>query len=490
MENKSIKYNFFMNFILTVSSILFPLITFPYVSRVLLVEGNGIVAFSASITTYFSMFASLGIPTYGIRACAKVRDDKSKLSTVVQELFIINIITTFIVSIAFVLSIYLVPKFNLQKELFLINGITLILNALGVNWLYSALEQYKYITIRSLIFKIISILLMFLFVKNTNDYVIYGAILVFASAGSNILNFINLRKFVSFKKTEKYDFSQHIKPILIFFGTSAAISVYTNLDVAMLGFIKSDIEVGYYNVGIKVKTVFISLVTSLGTVLLPRLSYYIENNKIQEFKKMIVKAINFVLVVSTPIVLYFVVYAKQSVLLLSGPAYMGSIIPMQFLMPTVLLIGLSNITGIQVLVPLNKEKELLISIIFGAVIDFVLNLYFINLWGASGAAASTLIAEFVVLLVQCIYLRKYLYQVLRHISFSKIIFANVVSLIAVLSFKYIITFSKGVFIELLTTSVVFFLLYGVMLVLMKETFVVENILPFIKGVKSKLIKHK
>lgn len=488
MENKSIKYNFFMNFILTVSSILFPLITFPYVSRVLLVEGNGIVAFSASITTYFSMFASLGIPTYGIRACAKVRDDKSKLSTVVQELFIINIITTFIVSIAFVLSIYLVPKFNLQKELFLINGITLILNALGVNWLYSALEQYKYITIRSLIFKIISILLMFLFVKNTNDYVIYGAILVFASAGSNILNFINLRKFVSFKKTEKYDFSQHIKPILIFFGTSAAISVYTNLDVAMLGFIKSDIEVGYYNVGIKVKTVFISLVTSLGTVLLPRLSYYIENNKIQEFKKMIVKAINFVLVVSTPIVLYFVVYAKQSVLLLSGPAYMGSIIPVQFLMPTVLLIGLSNITGIQVLVPLNKEKELLISIIFGAVIDFVLNLYFINLWGASGAAASTLIAELVVLLVQCIYLRKYLHQVLGQISFIKIAFANIISLAVISPFRYAVTFSKGIFIELLLTATIFFLSYGIVLVLTKETFVIENILPFIKKRKDKLFK--
>lgn len=479
-----------MNFILTVSSILFPLITFPYVSRVLLVEGNGIVAFATSITTYFSMFASLGIPTYGIRACAKVRDDKNKLSKVAQELLIINVITTLIVIIAFVLSIFLVPKFNLQKELFFINGITLVLNTLGVSWLYSALEKYKYITIRSLIFKIISIFLMFLFVKDTGDYVIYGAILVFASAGSNILNFINLRKIISFKKTEKYDFNKHIKPILIFFGTSAAISVYTNLDVAMLGFIKNDVEVGYYNVGIKVKTVFISLVTSLGTVLLPRLSYYIENKKIQEFKNMIVKAVNFVLVISMPIVLYFIIFAKQSVLLLSGPAYMGSVIPMQFLMPTVLLIGLSNITGIQVLVPLNKEKELLISIIFGAVIDFVLNLYFINLWGASGAAASTLIAEFVVLLVQCIYLRKYLYQVLRHISFSKIIFANVVSLIAVLSFKYIITFSKGVFIELLTTSVVFFLLYGVMLVLMKETFVVENILPFIKGVKSKLIKHK
>ena len=148
----------------------------------------------------------------------------------------------------------------------------------------------------------------------------------------------------------------------------------------MLGFIKSDIEVSYYNVGIKVKTVFISLVTSLEQFCYLGLSYYIENNKIQEFKKMIVKAINFVLVVSTPIVLYFVVYAKQSVLLLSGPAYMGSIIPMLISYANSFINWIIKYYRNTGACATKQGKELLISIIFGAVIDFVLNLYFINLW--------------------------------------------------------------------------------------------------------------
>ena len=143
LKTKSVKFNFIMNMILTASSFIFPLITFPYVSRVLLVEGNGYVSFATSVLTYFTMFASLGIPSYGIRACAQVRDDKKELSKVTQELLIINIATTLLVSIVFVVTLFTVPQFKEQQTLLWINGATLILNAIGVNWLYSALEQYK-----------------------------------------------------------------------------------------------------------------------------------------------------------------------------------------------------------------------------------------------------------------------------------------------------------------------------------------------------------
>lgn len=152
-KERSLKFNFIMNSLLTVSSIIFPLITFPYVSRILLPEGNGKVSFVASVVAYFSMLSQLGIPTYGIRACAKVRNNKEELSRTVHELFIINLIMSFLVYFIFACSLYLVPQFREEKTLFIITSLTIIFNAIGVEWLYKGLEQYAYITVRSIIFK-------------------------------------------------------------------------------------------------------------------------------------------------------------------------------------------------------------------------------------------------------------------------------------------------------------------------------------------------
>ena len=202
----------------------FPMVTFPYITRVLSVENNGKITFATSVITYLTMIASLGIPTYGIRACAKIRDDVQKLSKTVQELLLINIFTTVVSYAAFLVLLFTVPRFMENKVLLAIMSINMLLNVIGVNWLYSALEQYTYITVRSLIFKILSIVLMFLFVKESQDYIIYGAITVFATSASNILNFINIRKFVSLKRTpDKYEFRKHIKPIMIFFCDSCCV---------------------------------------------------------------------------------------------------------------------------------------------------------------------------------------------------------------------------------------------------------------------------
>ena len=238
MRIRTVKFNFIMNAILTVSSILFPLITFPYISRVLLVEGSGKVAFATSVVSYFTMFATLGIPTYGIRACARVRDDKEKLSQTVQELLIISGITTAITYAIFFILLFIIPQFAGQKELLIVMGVSIGLTTIGVQWFYSALEQYSYITVCAVLFKIIGLILMFLLVKEPKDYIIYGAIHVVGSFGSYILNFLRLRKFITLKKQNKYNLRQHGKGILTFFLLSVATSVYLNLDLVMLGFMK------------------------------------------------------------------------------------------------------------------------------------------------------------------------------------------------------------------------------------------------------------
>ena len=217
MKTHSVKFNFIMNAILTVSSVLFPLITFPYISRVLLVAGNGKVAFATSVVSYFTMFASLGLPTYGVRACAKVRDDKEKLSQTVQELLIISGITTAITYIVFFVSLFVIPEFAAERKLLMVTALSIGLTSIGVQWLYNALEQYSYITTCALAFKVIGMALMFVLIRKPEDYVLYGFVYVVGSFGSYVMNFLRLRKFVSFKKTGSYNLRQHIKPTLRFF---------------------------------------------------------------------------------------------------------------------------------------------------------------------------------------------------------------------------------------------------------------------------------
>lgn len=471
MKIHSVKYNFIMNAILTVAGIIFPLITFPYISRVLLVEGSGKVAFATSVVTYFTMFASLGIPTYGVRACAIVRDNKEKLSKTVQELLIISGGTTLLTYIVFGISLFVIPEFAQERTLLLIVGLGIGLNTIGVQWLYNALEQYSYITTCSILFKVIGMILMFLLVKESSDYQIYGGVYVIASFGSYVLNFICLRKFVTFQKTGTYQFKQHLKHIMVFFAMSAGASIYLNLDVVMLRFLQSNEAVGYYNAGIKVKTVLVTCVTSLGTVLLPRLSYYIEAADKKAFQLMVGKAFRFVFVAASAVTVYFSIFARESILLLSGEAFLPAVGPMMILMPTVLLIGLSNVTGIQILTPNGREREVMYSIWGGAILDFVLNLIVIPKFSANGAALSTLLAEGMVLLLQCWFLRDVLWSYIRQVQCWKIVIALAVASVMTIPVK--IWIDSGVFVTLLVSAIVFFGGYAVVLLLLKEPFVSE-----------------
>ena len=471
MKIHSVKYNFIMNAILTVAGIIFPLITFPYISRVLLVEGSGKVAFATSVVTYFTMFASLGIPTYGVRACAIVRDNKEKLSKTVQELLIISGGTTLLTYIVFGISLFVIPEFAQERTLLLIVGLGIGLNTIGVQWLYNALEQYSYITTCSILFKVIGMILMFLLVKESSDYQIYGGVYVIASFGSYVLNFICLRKFVTFQKTGTYQFKQHLKHIMVFFAMSAGASIYLNLDVVMLRFLQSNEAVGYYNAGIKVKTVLVTCVTSLGTVLLPRLSYYIETADKKAFQLMVGKAFRFVFVAASAVTVYFSIFARESILLLSGEAFLPAVGPMMILMPTVLLIGLSNVTGIQILTPNGREREVMYSSWGGAILDFVLNLIVIPKFSANGAALSTLLAEGMVLLLQCWFLRDVLWSYIRQVQCWKIVIALAVASVMTIPVK--IWIDSGVFVTLLVSAIVFFGGYAVVLLLLKEPFVSE-----------------
>ncbi len=480
MKQVSLKRNFIMNAILTIATIVFPLITFPYISRVLLDTGVGKVSFATSVITYFCIIADLGIPTYGIRACAKVRDNKEELSRTAHELLLINLITNAVSYALLFAGVFIIPKFIEARTLILIISLTMILNAIGMEWLYKAMEQYTYITLRSIIFKVIAIIAMFFLVKSENDYIIYGGISIFAAGASNILNFINAHKFISFRPVGGINLKRHMKAVLIFFAMACATTIYTNLDIIMLGFMKTDADVGYYTAAVKVKTVLVAFITSLGAVLLPRVSYYIQNKMHDEFLRISKKAMNFVLLLSLPLMVYFIFYAKETVLLLSGEQFLPAVEPMQVIMPTLVFIGITNLMGIEILVPQGREKAVLISVVIGAVVDLIINIILIPQIGATGAAIGTVVAEGVVFIVQMAMLKDMAGKLFAEISYIKIILGIITG--AGLSF-WVKLLELQAFPALVISAVLFFGGYAAVQLITKEKLTVELAGSVMKKIK-------
>ena len=479
-RQKSLKKNFLMNVLLTLSNFIFPLITFPYVSRILLPIGTGRVTFAVSLISYFVMFAQLGIPTYGIRAVAKVRDDREKLTRTVQELFIINLVMSAAAYALLLIALFTVPRLFEDRTLYLIVSLNIFFSLIGIEWMYKGLEQYTYITVRSIIFKFIALIAMFVLIHKQADYVIYGGISIFASSASAVLNFINARRYISLKPTGGYSFRPHLKAVAIFFAMAVATTVYTNLDVVMLKFMTTDADVGYYNAAVKVKIILVSIVTSLGAVLLPRASYYVEHHEMDRFHEITGKALNFVFLFAAPVSLYFTLFARPGILFLSGRAYGGSVLPMQIIMPTVLFIGITNILGIQVLVPTNREKHVLYSEIIGAVTDIVLNALLIPRMHAAGAAVGTLAAELSVLIYQYAVLRKEMRSSFKAVHYVRILIGLVLGAAASC---WVPILNLNNFVTLLISAVLFFGVYGGWLALLKEPLVLESAATIKKKLK-------
>lgn len=469
-SNTSIKKNVIMNAILTMSTFIFPFITFPYVSRVLGPDGYGRVGFATDVIAYFAMFANLGIPTYGIRVCAKVRDNRTELTRTAHELLIINLIMSALTYLLLAVALAVVPQFRDDKLLFIIVSTSILLTSIGMEWLYKALEQYTFITIRSIIFKLIALVTMFLLVHSESDYVIYGGITIIASSASYVLNMINAHKYIGFRPVGNYNVRRHLKPVAIFFAMACATIIYTHLDGMMLGFMISTEEVGYYKAAVKIKTILMSVVTSMGAVLLPRASYYVEHGDMDEFKRITRKALNFVMLLAVPLFVYFILFAKEGILLLSGEKYTDSIAPMQVIMPTLLLIGITNILGIQILVPTGREKIVLYSEIAGALVDLIINALLIPQMKSTGAAIGTLVAEFVVLLVQYHALRSEMKETVLSIHYQNI---GIGVLLGIAVSFWVKACSLGNFLSLVISAVLFFGVYGLFLLLRKETLVID-----------------
>lgn len=471
MKEVSVKRNAILNIIYTLVNILFPIVTFPYVSRVLSVEKMGTVSFFSTISNYAIMFGSLGVSVYGIRACAKIRNDKKKLNQTVAELEVINLFATSVVIILLiVISIY-VNKLSSEPVLLIINLILIFSAAFSFDWVYSGIEQYDYITKRTITIKFISLVLVYVFVREQKDYYIYALIMAFSTVGANILNLLYIRKYVSVSGLNRLQIKRHLGPMLLLFSSILAVNVYTNLDTVMLGFISGDREVGLYTVAVKSKTLLLTTINAISTVLLPRLSYYFSNKMEDAYNRTIKKSVSIILMISIPLTFFFIIEARECILLLGGQDYIEATLCMQIIMPILLISSFSNITGNQILIPLGKDIFFMRAVVAGAVVNLLLNIFMIPNYGAVGAAISTLFAEISQMCVQLKYSKKYIISNVNWKTVLKIALSALMGSIILLMIKRM--FSYSAFINLMLFSICYFVIYTFGLIIMKEYSFIE-----------------
>lgn len=475
-KQKSLMSNFIYNTVFTGLNLLFPLITLPYASRIIEASGIGKVNFANSIVNYFLIVASLGIPLYGVREIAKAQDNKKQLSKTYSEIFFINLISTMASIVAYYTMILNVGYFANNEKLFIVSGLLLFLNALNVDWFYQGLEEYKYIAIRSIVFKVISLFLLFVMVKTKEDYINYALVSIIALGGNNIINMLNINKFTNFSFKD-LEFKKHIKPICILLSIQVAVNIYINLDTTMTGFLAGDVSVGFYSNAVKLNKMVVTVVTSVSAILLPRLSHHIENNNVEEFNTIVNKALKVLIILSIPAMIGLLFLSREIVLLMFKPEFIPIIITMKILAPLIIILAIGNLFGTQILLPIGKEKKILLSVIVGAIINFTLNLILIPKLHENGAAIATVIAELIVMIVQVHIAKAYVKINLTLKFIFKVAVANIFMIVVLYITSNII---HGIIINLITSIVLGSITYIGINILLKEDTIIEIIRKFLR----------
>lgn len=403
MNNRSLKTNALLNAIRTFMSMIFPLITFPYVSRILQVENMGKVNFSASIVSYFTLLAGLGISTYAIREGSRLRDNEMELKNFGNQIFTINLLSTAVAYILLAIVLFFVPSIHTYVLLIIVQSVNIIGTTLGVEWINIIYENYIYIAIRSFLVQFVSMIALFVLVHNTNDYVVYAAIMVFSMTAANIFNFIYVNKKSKIRITSNLRLNIHLKPIMVIFAMSVATTIYVNSDSTMLGFMSGDYYVGLYAIAAKIYSILKSLIAAFILVALPRLSNYIATGKIEQYNRKANDILNLCILLLLPTVVGVFMTSNEIINLFAGETYLDAV-------PALNILSISLIFSIfavyfthVVLLPMKKEKIIMYATIFSAVVNLLLNTIFIPLFNHIGAAITTAISECIVMIWQMYY---------------------------------------------------------------------------------------
>ena len=470
-NSKSITKNYLYNLIYQILLIIIPIITTPYVSRVLGADGVGKFSFSNSIVSYFVIFASLGFGYYAQREIAKYQDNKKKQSEIFWE-----IITVRSVSVLTALIVYFtVIVLGVFKEeytlLMIILSINILAVAFDISFLFAGNEDFSKTVFTNTLVRILNVIAIFVFVKDRNDLWKYVLITVLTVLTANASLSVYAKNFLCKIEIKSLRPIRHIKPAVILFLPTIAVSVYAYLDKTMIGVITgSDFENGFYEQAEKIVKMVMTVVTSLGTVMIPRNANAFERKDMEAIRRNIYRSVRFVLLLGIPMMIGLIAVSDNMVPWFLGDGYYKSANIMKILSVLVLAIGLNNVFGLQYLIPAGEDKKFTLSVTCGAVTNFLLNLVLIRLFKSYGAAIATIVAEIAVAVIMFCFIRK-------NISLREILKSSIKYLISGI-IMFVPCFMLGRILEpsIINTFIIVFtgvVVYLICLILLRDEFFFE-----------------
>jgi O-antigen/teichoic acid export membrane protein len=412
IKSSSIKVNYLLNLTRLILNILVLAVSMPYVTRVLGSAGIGRVEYAYAIIEYFFLFSALGIPMYGIRQIARCRDNVAERSKVVVELLIILFVTTLLAYLGLYILLSTVNYTADFKSILAFLSIGILLSNFGVEWFYMGIENQRFITIRHVVIKSVALILLYMLVNSPADTYYYGLFLIISTFGGSIFNIIYLRKFIRFDRATFSDLNikRHIKPSLTILLASISTSIYMQLDKIMLGSMVSEVAVGYYSVAIKLPRQALIIVTTMGAVMLPRLSHLLHSSNKEEYIKYMQKSLKYILLVAVPATIGFFMLAREIILVMAGEKFIPAIATLRISSFLIFIVALAYYIGFQLLYPAGKERVYTISVTIAAAVNFIFNLFAIKHLQQDGAALGTLIAEVTGLAIMMVVSRRSLVE--------------------------------------------------------------------------------
>ncbi len=467
MKQKSISKNYLYNLFYQILVIVMPLITTPYLSRVLGAEAIGIYSYTLSIATYFILFGTLGISLYGQREIAYVQEDDKKRSITFWEILFLKIITMTISIFIFWVTYGMHGQYKIYYRILVIE---LISQCIDISWFFQGIEEFKKTVIRNSIVKLIFAICIFMFVKSPNDLIKYIVIIAGANLFGNMSLWIYIPKYIQKVAIKDLHVFKHLKPTILLFIPQIAVQIYTVLDRTMLGIIIEDkSEVGFYEQAQKVVKLLLTLITSLGTVMVPRMASTFAKGDKEQLKKYMYSSFSFVFFLAFPIMAGLILISGEFVPIFFGQGYEKVAVLINVIVPITLFIGLSNIIGTQYLLPTKRQTEFSISVIVGAIVNFILNIIVIKKYASIGASITTVIAEFLVTAVQFYFVRKEI-DIKTVLRLSK---NNIIATVIMFGIVYITTkvlTLHGIY-SIIIQITEGCIIYGIILILLKDSFV-------------------
>lgn len=466
---KSLKKNYLFNTAYQILTLITPLITTPYVSRILGADGIGVYSFSDSITSYFVLVATMGISVYGQREISYFQSDREKRSEVFWNTKILEFITSGITLIIF----YIYAIFSDNSIIFLVLSMNILAVMFDVTWLFQGVEEFGIIALRNTIFKFLNIAFIFVFVKQKSDLIIYIAGISGFALISNISLWTKLSKYVNFPKKKNINPFKNFGEVFSLFIPTIAIQIYTVLDKTMIGIITKDsFQNGYYEQAIKISRMTLMLVTSLGTVMIPRIGHHYSLGENDLVEKLMYRSYNFVWFLGIPLCFGLMGIANNFVPWFFGDGYGTVVTLLRILSCLILAIGISNVTGMQYLIQTGRQSIFTKTVLIGAAVNVVMNIILIPIIQANGAAVASIVAETVIAVIQLVSVRKEIKGLKILKLLPKYLFSGVVMLISLLWIdQYLNKNMISTILMIMFGAVIYFVVLGIL----KDKFLIENV---------------